>query len=151
MLKNEPDIDIKRRTLIGDTADSLAIRGFSCNRIVLNIDGRPVNASGVVGGCYIDWGTIPLDNIEKIEIIRVRAGRTPCFPKFFEASWEWKGTVEDALEEMAGFIEMHGCRPRHRDIEEVLSRCQRDGRVWHTTEVEEGLMVWPVQQVRILG
>jgi SAM-dependent methyltransferase len=80
--------------------------------------------------------------------ILVRAGRTPCFPRFFEATWEWKGTVEDALEEMAGFIEMHGCRPRHRDIEEVLSRCQRDGRVCHTTEVEEGLMVWPVQQKR---
>jgi outer membrane receptor protein involved in Fe transport len=70
VLKSEPDIDIKRRTLIGDTADSLAIRGFSGNRIMLNIDGRPVNASGVVGGYYIDWGTIPLDNIEKIEIIR---------------------------------------------------------------------------------
>ena len=48
----------------------LAIRGFSGNRIMLNIDGRPVNASGVVGGYYIDWGTVPLDNIEKIEIIR---------------------------------------------------------------------------------
>ena len=70
VLKSEPDIDIKRRTLIGDTTDSLAIRGFSGNRIMLNIDGRPANASGVVGGYYIDWGTIPLDNIEKIEIIR---------------------------------------------------------------------------------
>ncbi|GAB6906484.1 hypothetical protein DESC_580061 [Desulfosarcina cetonica] len=70
VLKGEPDIDLKRRTLVGDTADSLAIRGFSGNRILLNINGRPVNASGVVGGYYIDWGTIPLDNIEKIEIIR---------------------------------------------------------------------------------
>jgi outer membrane receptor protein involved in Fe transport len=70
VLKTEPDIDMKRRTSIGDTADSLAIRGFSGNRITLNIEGRPVNASGVVGGYYIDWGTIPLDNIEKIEIIR---------------------------------------------------------------------------------
>ena len=43
-------------------------------------------------------------------------------------------------------IEMHGCRPRHREIEEVLSRCQRDSSVCHTTEVEEGLMAWPVQQ-----
>lgn len=70
VLKSEPDIDLKRRTLVGDTADSLAIRGFSGNRIMLNINGRPVNASGVVGGYYIDWGTIPLDNIEKVEIIR---------------------------------------------------------------------------------
>ncbi len=70
VLKNEPDIDIKRRTAIGDTADILAIRGFSQNRIMLNIDDRPVNAAGVVGGYYIDWGTIPLDNIEKIEVVK---------------------------------------------------------------------------------
>lgn len=70
VLKNEPDIDLKRRALIGDTTDNLAIRGLSGNRILLNVDGRPVNAAGVVGGYYIDWGTIPLENIEKIELIR---------------------------------------------------------------------------------
>jgi outer membrane receptor protein involved in Fe transport len=70
VIKSEPDIDLKRRALVGDTTDSLAIRGFSGNRIMLNIDGRPVNAAGVVGGYYIDWGTIPLDNIERIELIR---------------------------------------------------------------------------------
>jgi outer membrane receptor protein involved in Fe transport len=70
VLKSEPDIDLKRRALIGDTTDSLAIRGFSGNRIMLTIDDRPANASGVVGGYYIDWSTIPLDNIEKIQLIR---------------------------------------------------------------------------------
>jgi hypothetical protein len=113
---------------------------------------------------YIGWGRkrknklmeeifelhgLPLDpppGVAAAYDILVRAGRTPCFPKFFDASWEWKGTIEDAFGEMAGFIEMHGCRPRHREIEKVLSRCQRDGKVRHTTEVEEGLMVWPVQQ-----
>jgi outer membrane receptor protein involved in Fe transport len=69
-IMSEPDIDLKRRTLIGDTTDNLSIRGFSGNRILLNIDSRPVNASGAVGGYYVDWGTIPLDNIEKIELIR---------------------------------------------------------------------------------
>jgi outer membrane receptor protein involved in Fe transport len=70
VIKAEPDIDLKRRALIGDTTDNMSIRGFSGNRIMLNIDGRPVNAAGVVGGYYIDWGTIPLDNIERIELIR---------------------------------------------------------------------------------
>lgn len=70
VLKNEPDIDINRRATIGDTADNLSIRGLSANRIMLNINGRPVNAAGVVGGHYIDWGTVPLDNIERIEVIR---------------------------------------------------------------------------------
>jgi outer membrane receptor protein involved in Fe transport len=69
-LKDEPDIDIRQRAIVGDTSDTLAIRGFSGNRIMLNINERPVNSAGVAGGYYIDWGTIPLDNIEKIEIIR---------------------------------------------------------------------------------
>jgi iron complex outermembrane receptor protein len=69
-IENEPDISISRRAAVGDTADIVSIRGLSSNRIMLNINGRPVNGAGVVGGHYIDWGTIPLDNIEKIEIIR---------------------------------------------------------------------------------
>ncbi len=69
-IKDETGITINRRAGIGDTKDIVSIRGLSSNRIELNINGRPVNAAGVVGGYYIDWGTIPLDNIEKIEIIR---------------------------------------------------------------------------------
>ncbi|MBF0507326.1 MAG: TonB-dependent receptor [Deltaproteobacteria bacterium] len=70
VLKDEPDIVVSRRAGIGDNADILAIRGLSANRIMLNINGRPVNAAGVVGGYYIDWSTVPLDNIEKLEIIK---------------------------------------------------------------------------------
>lgn len=69
-IRDEPDITISHRASIGDTKDIVAIRGLSTNRIELDINGRPVNAAGVVGGYYIDWGTIPLDNIEQIEIIR---------------------------------------------------------------------------------
>jgi outer membrane receptor protein involved in Fe transport len=70
VLKYEPEIDISRRALVGDTGDTLKIRGLSGNRIMLNIDGRSVNAAGVQGGYFIDWSTIPLDNIEKIEVIK---------------------------------------------------------------------------------
>lgn len=69
-IRDEPDITMSRRAVVGDTKDTISIRGLSANRIELDINGRPVNAAGVVGGYYIDWGTIPLDNIEKIEIIR---------------------------------------------------------------------------------
>jgi outer membrane receptor protein involved in Fe transport len=69
-LQYEPEIQINKRAGVGDAADILSIRGLSANRIMLNINGRPVNAAGVVGGYYIDWGTIPLDNIERIEIIK---------------------------------------------------------------------------------
>lgn len=70
VLKYEAEIDVSRRALVGDTGDILSIRGLSGNRIMLNIDGRSVNAAGVQGGYFIDWSTIPLDNIEKIEIMK---------------------------------------------------------------------------------
>ncbi len=59
VLKYEPEIDIGRRALVGDSGDILSIRGLSGNRIMLNIDGRSVNAAGVQGGYFIDWSTIP--------------------------------------------------------------------------------------------
>jgi iron complex outermembrane receptor protein len=70
VLKYEPEIDISRRASVGDTRDTLSIRGLSGNRIMLSIDGRSVNAAGVQGGYFIDWSTIPLDNIEKIEVVK---------------------------------------------------------------------------------
>lgn len=70
VLKYEPEIDVSRRALLGDTGNILSIRGLSRDRIMVNINGRPINAAGVVGGHYIDWSTIPLDNIERIEVIK---------------------------------------------------------------------------------
>lgn len=69
VLENEAGIDISRKSLVGDTGDTLKIRGLSGNRIMLNIDGRSVNAAGVQGGYFVDWSTIPLDNIDRIEVI----------------------------------------------------------------------------------
>ncbi len=69
-LKNESQIDVRKRTTVGDNGDILSIRGLSANRIMLNFDGRPLNAAGINGGHYIDWGTIPLENISKIEVIK---------------------------------------------------------------------------------
>ncbi|MGE4399465.1 MAG: TonB-dependent receptor plug domain-containing protein [Campylobacterales bacterium] len=70
VLKNEAQIDVRKRTAVGDNGDILSIRGLSANRIMLNFDGRPLNAAGINGGHYIDWGTIPLENIAKIEVIK---------------------------------------------------------------------------------
>lgn len=69
-LKNEPQIDVRKKAALGDNGDSLSIRGLSANRIMLNFDGRPLNAAGINGAHYIDWGTIPLENISKIEVIK---------------------------------------------------------------------------------
>lgn len=69
-IMNEPDISVTRRSRVGDFSDNLSIRGFSGNRILLNVNDRPVNTAGVGGGYYIDWNLIQLDNVERIEILR---------------------------------------------------------------------------------
>lgn len=70
ILKYEPDINVIRRAVNGDNSDMLAIRGMSGNRILLNLNGRSLNSAGVVGGYYNDFSVIPLDNIEKIQIMK---------------------------------------------------------------------------------
>ncbi|QKF82982.1 TonB-dependent receptor plug domain-containing protein [Halarcobacter ebronensis] len=69
-LKDDPEITIKRKSNYGDNGDTLLIRGQGGNRIALNIDGHNINSLGQMGGSYIDFGTISMDNIEKIEVLK---------------------------------------------------------------------------------
>lgn len=71
-LKRQPGIDIQRPQEVGAALDdnSIRIRGFGSNRIVATIDGRPLNSPGTAGGYFIDWTTIPLNNVSEIQIIK---------------------------------------------------------------------------------
>lgn len=70
ILKYEPEINVNRRAVTGDNADMLSIRGLSGSRILLNLNGRSLNAAGVVGGYYNDFSVIPIDIVDKIQIIK---------------------------------------------------------------------------------
>ena len=74
--------------------------------------------------------------------ILTHSGKSPSLD-YFEASWEWTGRVEDALEYAACFIEMQGRKANRDLIQEALNRHERDGMICHITDVEEGLLVWP--------
>jgi iron complex outermembrane recepter protein len=69
LLKNEADVVVRDVYGTGKTA-SVDIRGFgetgALNTLVL-VDGRRVNAIDLSG---VDWTQIPLDQIERIEIVR---------------------------------------------------------------------------------
>jgi SAM-dependent methyltransferase len=74
--------------------------------------------------------------------ILTQSGKRPSLD-YFEASWEWSGRAEDALEDAVCFIEMQGGKARRDLIQETLNRHERDGLICHITDVEEGLLVWP--------
>lgn len=69
-LVNDTEISINRKANFGDSSDIISIRGLDSKRIKLNMDGRDISSTGVVGGNFLDFGTIPLDNIERIEVIK---------------------------------------------------------------------------------
>ncbi|MDF2875871.1 MAG: pfeA [Sporomusa sp.] len=71
LLRQVAGIDVQMRATSGDNQDGMVkLRGFDSKRFTVLVDGRPVNMSGVMGGSYADWNAIPLDTVEKIQIIK---------------------------------------------------------------------------------
>lgn len=70
LLKDVAGIDVSQRTTAGDTQDTVRLRGFESQRFTVLLNGRPVNSTGILGGSYMDWGTIPLETVEKIQITK---------------------------------------------------------------------------------
>ncbi len=71
-LERQPGVDIQRIQMIGAALDdeSVKIRGLGARRLLLLRDGRLLNSSGVAGGYFIDWTTIPLSSISRIEVVK---------------------------------------------------------------------------------
>ncbi|MBW1952920.1 MAG: TonB-dependent receptor [Deltaproteobacteria bacterium] len=64
-------IDVLRHNaLMASPGDEIAIRGLSEGRLVVEIDGRRINHTGHFGRYVVDWSTLSLDDIDRVEIIR---------------------------------------------------------------------------------
>ncbi|MCF8077647.1 MAG: TonB-dependent receptor [Desulfobacterales bacterium] len=64
-------IDVQRiNPLMASPGDEVSIRGLNEGRMVIEIDGRRINHSGHFGRYIVDWSTLNMDDIERIEIIR---------------------------------------------------------------------------------
>jgi outer membrane receptor protein involved in Fe transport len=64
-------IDVLRHNaMLASPGDEIAIRGLSEGRLVVEIDGRRINHTGQMGRYVVDWSTLTIDDIEKVEIIR---------------------------------------------------------------------------------
>jgi len=72
ILARQPGVDVQRLQEVGTAADddSIKIRGLGARRIKVLRNGRPLNTSGAAGGYFIDWTMIPLNNADRIEVIK---------------------------------------------------------------------------------
>lgn len=108
---------------------------------------------------YVGWGR-KRENRLKRQIFRSHglelkpsdsAGRTlknlelmGVKPKlqYFDALWRWQGSIDEAVDEMSAHVAAQGAEPDLVLIKKILSEYAPDGIVEHTTEVEQGLIIW---------
>lgn len=64
-------VDVMRgNPIMASPGDEVSIRGLNEGRMVIEIDGRRINHTGHYGRYIVDWSTLNMDDIERIEIIR---------------------------------------------------------------------------------
>ena len=70
VLQNAAGVDVLKSSGVPDSQSVVMMRGFDDSRFVLAIDGRPITGSSGKANTSIDWSSISLEDVEKIEIIR---------------------------------------------------------------------------------
>jgi SAM-dependent methyltransferase len=70
--------------------------------------------------------------------------RRKFYFEFFETFWEWEGSLQDALEDFSEFIKMQSGNPDRDKILAILKKHENNGKIYHKTHVELGLIIWNV-------
>jgi len=70
VLKNVAGIDVIQQTGGADPQQVIMMRGFDDSRFQVAIDGRPLTAPTAGADTFVDWSSLTMGNIERIEIIR---------------------------------------------------------------------------------
>jgi iron complex outermembrane receptor protein len=69
-LEEQSGLDMTRRSLLGVKNSQMRLRGFDESRYQIYLNGRTWKGAGVKGGFFVDWTTITIDDLERLEILR---------------------------------------------------------------------------------
>jgi outer membrane cobalamin receptor len=70
VLKHVAGIDVIQATGGADPQQEIMMRGFDDSRFMVAIDGRPLTAPTAGADTWVDWSSLTMGDIERIEIIR---------------------------------------------------------------------------------
>jgi iron complex outermembrane receptor protein len=70
LLENTTGVNLRRQRFSGNENGRLRIRGFDESRSRILLNGRNLHGSGVFGGYYVDWDSLSLSDVERVELIR---------------------------------------------------------------------------------
>lgn len=65
---------------------------------------------------------------------------------YIQTSWQWKGTVEEAIEDISLHLDIQGGVPNPAIIRDIVERNSHEGMLTHTTQAEQGIVVWQVEK-----
>ncbi len=89
----------------------------------------------------VDYGP-PQGGKRMLELLK-GLGKSPTYD-LIETSWTWKGTIDEAIDDISANLLMHGADPDRQLIKGILSCYEKGGVVSHTTLVEEVVLTWQV-------
>ena len=70
VLENTAGVDFIRRDAGGSQNSRIRLRGMDESRLLILLNGRQLNGAGVYGGYYVDWTSLSLENVERLELYR---------------------------------------------------------------------------------
>ncbi|MFW6373011.1 MAG: TonB-dependent receptor [Thermodesulfobacteriota bacterium] len=68
VLDKTSGLDIQSRGILTPKNSQVKIRGFDERRSLILLDGRPLNGTGVMGGQFVDWSSVAVDNWESVTV-----------------------------------------------------------------------------------
>jgi len=70
LFKELAGVELSRRSFAGSDGSKVRIRGLAESRSLILLDGRNLHGAGVYGGYYVDWSSLSLEDVKRVEIIR---------------------------------------------------------------------------------
>ncbi len=70
MLQHMAGVDLTRKSVAGNDRGKVLLRGLDESRTLIMFNGHNLNGAGVYGGYFVDWSSLSLEDIERIEIFR---------------------------------------------------------------------------------
>jgi len=121
-LERQAGMDVQRIQEVGTAVDddSIKIRGMGARRIKVLRNGRPLNTSGAAGGYFVDWTMIPLNNADRVEVVKgvgdprygnVLGGVVNLIPKRLTSDFATEVQASYASFRTSAFNLFHGAKP----------------------------------------
>lgn len=70
LFKDVAGVQLSRRSFAGSDSNKVRLRGLEESRSLILLNGRSLHGAGVQGGYYVDWSSLSLEEVERVEIIR---------------------------------------------------------------------------------